>query len=259
VGRLAGKAALITGGASGIGKAAIGVFVEEGARVLVMDVQEEAGRAAAASAKLGGGEAAFVAGDVSRTDDVTRAMAEAKSMFGGLDILFANAGVQLGKTVEETSEEEWDRLMSVNLRGSFLCCKQAIPMMRERGGGSIVITSSVNGMAAEPRLAAYCASKGALIMLARSIALDYGRFGIRANALCPGWVDTPINKEYLDTPENRRFGDSVQPRGRIGTPEEIARVAAFLASDEASFMTGSAVTVDGGIMSVLNGHQFPPS
>jgi NAD(P)-dependent dehydrogenase (short-subunit alcohol dehydrogenase family) len=205
-----------------------------------------------------GGQAAFVRCDVSRASDVRRAVARAVGLFGGLDVLFANAGIQFGKSVTETGEKEWDRLMAVNVKGAFLCCREAIPAMRRRGAGAIVITSSANGFMAEPKLAAYCASKGALIMLAKSVALDYARYRIRANVLCPGWVDTPINAGYLNTPRNRRFGNSVHPRGRLGAPEEIARVAAFLASDEASFMTGAAVPVDGGIMSVLNGHRFDP-
>ena len=254
MGRLDGKVAIITGGASGIGAASVGVFAAEGAKVLSLDVQEELGRKVAEA--VPGDAAAFLKCDVSRAGEVRKAVDEAVRRYGGLDILFANAAVQLGKTVTGTSEEEWDRLMAVNLKGPFLCCQAAIPAMQQRGGGAIVVTSSVNGFMAEPELAAYCSSKGGLIMLVKSLAVDYGRDRIRANAICPGWVDTPINEPYLSTPENRAFGNSVQPRGRIGDPAEIGKVAAFLASDDASFMTGAAVTVDGGVMSVLNGHRF---
>lgn len=256
MGRLDGKVAIITGGASGIGAASVGVFATEGAKVLSLDVQEGPGQRVAADVTARGGVAAFLKCDVSRAADVRRGVDEAVRRFGGLDILFSNAAIQFGKTVTGTSEEEWDRLMAVNLKGPFLCCQAAIPAMQKRGGGAIVVTSSVNGFMAEPELAAYCSSKGGLIMLVKSIAVDYGRDRIRANAICPGWVDTPINEPYLSTPENRAFGNSVQPRGRIGDPAEIGKVAAFLASDDASFMTGAAVTVDGGVMAVLNGHRF---
>ena len=256
MGRLAGKIAIVTGGASGIGAASVGVFAAEGAKVLSLDVQEELGAEVAKAVQAKGGDAVFLKCDVSRSADVGRAVSEAEKRFGGVDVLFANAAIQLGKTVTDTTEAEWDRLMAVNLKGPFLCCQAAIPAMQKRGGGAIVITSSVNGFRAEPELAAYCSSKGGLIMLVKSIAVDYGRDRIRANAICPGWVDTPINEPYFRTPGNREFGNSLQPRGRIGDPEEIGKVAAFLASDDASFMTGAAVTVDGGVMSVLNGHRF---
>jgi len=257
MGRLDGKVAIVTGGASGIGEASAKIFAAEGASVVVADVAGDRGAAVAREIAAKGGKAAFVRCDVTSIADVQKAVDEAERLYGGLDIMFSNAGIQFGKTVTETSEEEWDRLMAVNVKGAFLCCKAAIPAMRRRGGGSILITGSANSFMTEPSLAAYCTSKGALVMLGRSVAVDYAVDRIRVNILLPGWVDTPINKDYLDSPEKRAFGDSVHPRGRIGRPEEIARVAAFVASDEASFMTGAVVPVDGGLLAVLNGHRFP--
>jgi NAD(P)-dependent dehydrogenase (short-subunit alcohol dehydrogenase family) len=261
MGRLDGKVAIVTGGASGIGEAAVRVFAAEGASVIAVDVAEELGQAVVKDVTAKGGKAAFVRCDVSRMTDVQRAVDEAEKRYGGLDIMYANAGIQFGKTVTETSEEEWDRLMEVNVKGAFLCCKAAIPALKRRGGGSILITGSSNSFMTEPKLAAYCTSKGALVMLGKSVAIDYAADRIRSNILLPGWVDTPINKEYLDAPEKRAFGDSLHPCGRIGRPEEIARVAAFIVSDDASFMTGAIVPVDGGLLAVLNGHRFaaPPA
>ena len=248
-GRLAGKVALITGTASGIGAAAVKVFRDEGAEVVAADVADGAAIAVAAGA-------AFVRCDVSRAADCDAAVAEAVKRFGGLDILWSNAGIEVDKILTETTEAEWDRVLDVNLKGTFLLCQAAIPAMRQRGGGAILATASVNGFTTEPKLAAYCASKGGLIMLMKPVAIDYGRDGIRANAICPGWVETAMTTSFLASPENRKWGDGLQPRGKVGRPEEIARVAAFLASADASFVNGAAVTVDGGLMAVLPGHRF---
>jgi len=249
MGRLEGKVALITGTASGIGAAAVKVFTDEGAKVVAADIADGAKVAAAAGA-------AFVRCDVAKAADCRAAVALAESTYGGLDILWSNAGIEIDKILTDTTEEEWDRVLAVNLKGTLIICQAAIPAMRKRGGGAILATASVNGFTTEPKLAAYCASKGGLIMLMRSVAIDYGREGIRANAICPGWVETAMTTSFLASPENRKWGDGLQPRGKVGRPEEIARVAAFLASPEASFMTGAAVTVDGGLMSVLPGHRF---
>jgi meso-butanediol dehydrogenase/(S,S)-butanediol dehydrogenase/diacetyl reductase len=251
VGRLDGKVALITGAASGIGAASVRVFTAEGARVVAADIAD-AGPAAAAA----GGAAVAVRCDVTRAEDCEAAVAEAVRRFGGLDILFANAGVELDKSVMDTTEAEWHRVLSVNLTGVFLCCRAAIPRMRARGGGAIVVTASANSFATEPAKAAYCASKGGLIMLVRSLAIDYGREGIRANAICPGWVETPMTTAFLASPEGRKWGNGLQPRGRVAAPEEVARVAAFLASEDAANVTGAALRVDGGLTAVLNGHRF---
>lgn len=249
MGRLDGKVALITGTASGIGAAAVKVFRDEGAKVVAADIADGASIAAAAGAS-------FIRCDVTKSADCRAAVALAESAYGGLDILWSNAGIEIDKILTDTSEEEWDRVLDVNLKGTFLLCHSAIPAMLKRGGGAILATASVNGFTTEPKLAAYCASKSGQIMLMRSVAIDYGREGIRANAICPGWVDTGMTVKFLADPANRKWGDGLQPRGKVGQPEEIARVAAFIVSPEASFMTGAAVTVDGGLMSVLPGHRF---
>jgi len=256
MGRVDGKVAIVTGAASGIGEASARLFAKEGAAVVVADVQEAKGQAVARAIEQAGGRAVFVRCDVAKAADCECAVAEAVGRFGGLDILHANAGVELDKTLTDTSEEEWDRLHSVNLKGVFLCCRAAIPAMRNRGGGAIVITASVNGMQAEPRLAAYCASKGGAVMLAKSIAVEYARENIRANALCPGWVQTAITESFFADPAAKRHWFGVAPAGRAAMPEEIAPVAVFLASDEARFVTGAAWVVDGGLSSVLPGHRF---
>jgi NAD(P)-dependent dehydrogenase (short-subunit alcohol dehydrogenase family) len=248
---LKGKVALVTGAASGIGKASAIELARAGAMVVFADIAVKAGKAAAAGA---GG--VFVRCDVSKAGDCARAVGFAVRRFGGLDILHANAGIQFGKTVEETTEKEWECLMEVNLKGVFLSCRAAIPAMRKRGGGSIIVTSSVNGMMAEPKLAAYCASKGALIMLVKAMAVDHARDGIRVNALAPGWVETPINTPYLSTAEDRAAASSVQPAGRIARPGEMGKAVAFLASGDASFITGAVLTADGGATACLNGHRF---
>jgi NAD(P)-dependent dehydrogenase (short-subunit alcohol dehydrogenase family) len=251
--RLAGKVAIVTGAASGIGEASARLFAAEGASVVLADVNDAAGKSVAGSI---GASAAYVHADVSRSDECRAMVADAVNRFGGLDILHANAGVEVDKVLTDTTDEDWDRVIGVNLKGVFLSCRAAIPALRQRGGGAIVITASVNGFQTEPKLAAYCASKGGAIMLARSIAIDYAADGIRANALCPGWVGTPMTEAFFADPEKKRHWSGVQPAGRVATPDEIARVAVFLASDDARSVTGSVIVADGGLTSVLNGHRF---
>jgi NAD(P)-dependent dehydrogenase (short-subunit alcohol dehydrogenase family) len=256
MGRVDGKVAIVTGAASGIGEACARLFAKEGAAVVVADVQDAKGQAVAEVIRQAGGRAVFVHCDVARAADCEKAVAEATARFGGLDILHANAGVELDRILTDTTEAEWDRLLGVNLKGVFLSCRAAIPAMKVRGGGSIVITASVNGMQAEPRLAAYCASKGGAVMLAKSIAIDYALDRIRANALCPGWVQTAITESFFADPAQRRHWFGVSPAGHAACPEEIAPAAVFLASDDARFVTGAAWVVDGGLSAVLPGHRF---
>ena len=256
MGRVEGKIAIVTGAASGIGAACAREFAKEGAAVIVADIQEAKGREVAEAIGRTGGRAAFFRTDVSKDADCLAVVREAESRFGGLDILHANAGCEVDKALMDTTEEEWDRVFSVNAKGLFLCCRAAIPSMRKRGGGAIVITASVNGYVTEPKLAAYCASKGAAVMLAKSIAVDYARENIRANALCPGWVQTAITESFLSDPAQRKYWFGVAPAGHAALPEEIAPAAVFLASDEARFMTGSSLMVDGGLSACLNGHRF---
>lgn len=245
---LKGKAAIITGGSSGIGRAAALLFAREGAKVAVVGHQHgREGREVVKAIEEGGGEALYLQADVSREQDIQAMVEEAIRAYGSVDVLFSNAGILLAKSATDTTAEEWDRIMQVNLRSAFLCAKYVVPQMRRQGGGSIVIDSSVNALMAEPDLAAYCASKAALMALTRSLSVDYGKYNIRVNCLCPGWIETPFNAEYFAVPGNREKAAALHALRRVGRPEEVAQAALFLASDMASFITGSALTVDGGL------------
>ena len=193
----------------------------------------------------------FLAADVSLSADVARVFDHCIARFGGLDILVNNAGIQLEKTIEETSEEEWDQLIAVNLKSVFLCARAALAPMRRRGGGSIVNIGSYDGFLADPGLAAYCASKGGVHALSRAIAVDHGRDGIRCNAICPGWIETEMAERYiasLPDPTAARAGlSAIHPLGRTGKPADIANLAVWLASDESGFVTGQQFVVDGGL------------
>jgi len=246
--RLAGKVCIVTGAGSGIGRATAIRFAEEGARVTCVDVNREHVEAVAMEI----GAAAFaVAADVSDAASVKAYTDATVERWDGLHVVFNNAGVNLPGVFHEASDEVIERTIAVNIRGPIYGCRYAIPHMLRGGGGSLINTSSVNGLVAEPFLAIYATSKGAIIMLSKGIALDYAKQGIRCNAIAPGWVDTPVNyahaemlggldKVYADI-------DSFQPIGRPGEPREIANVALFLASDESSFVTGSVVVADGGM------------
>jgi NAD(P)-dependent dehydrogenase (short-subunit alcohol dehydrogenase family) len=250
LGRLDGKVALITGAASGIGKVAAALFAHEGARVVLSDVAEEAGQAAAEEIEGAGGEAAFVRADVSDPADAEAMVAFAIERFGSLTVLYNNAGVVPAddRSVTDTPEATWDQVMAINLLGVFLGCKFGIPAMLESSGGSIVNVASFVALmgAATPQIA-YTASKGGVLAMTREIAVEFARSGIRANALCPGPIETPLLRELLADPERRQRRLVHIPMGRFGRAEEIANAALFLASDESSFMTGSALVVDGGI------------
>jgi NAD(P)-dependent dehydrogenase (short-subunit alcohol dehydrogenase family) len=246
--RLAGKVTIVTGAGSGIGRASAIRFAEEGARVTCVDVQRDAVEATATTI----GEAAVaVVADVSDPAAVSAYTDATVDRWGGLHVVFNNAGVNLPGVFHEVPDDVVDRTLDVNVKGCIYGCRYAIPYMLKAGGGSLINTSSVNGLVAEPFLTVYAASKGAIIMLSKGIALDYAKQGIRCNAIAPGWVDTPVNyahaemlggldKVYADI-------DSFQPIGRPGEPREIANVALFLASDESSFVTGSVLVADGGM------------
>jgi NAD(P)-dependent dehydrogenase (short-subunit alcohol dehydrogenase family) len=246
--RIAGKVCIVTGAGSGIGRATAIRFAEEGARVTCVDVNESSVREVAAGI---GGSAIAVGADVSDAQQVKAYTDATVERWGRLDVVFNNAGVNLPGIFHEASDEVVDRTLAVNVKGPIYGCRYAIPHMLRGGGGSLINTTSVNGLVAEPFLAIYATSKGAIVMLTKGIALDYAKQGIRCNAIAPGWVDTPINYAHAELlgglKEVYATIDSFQPIGRPGEPREIANVALFLASDESSFVTGSVIVADGGM------------
>jgi NAD(P)-dependent dehydrogenase (short-subunit alcohol dehydrogenase family) len=258
-----GKIAVVTGGGSGIGQACAHEFATRHAAVAVVDRDAAAGGKTARELCSQGGSVEFFLADLSRRAEVERLIREIVSKFGGIDILVNNAGIQRYGTVTSLSEEEWDEVMDVNLKSAFLMSKYAIPEMIKRGGGAIVITGSVQSVTAQRNSAHYVVSKHGLLGLTRSIALDYAKQNIRANCVLPGAIDTPMLRwaASLDpSPEKvLEACDRLHALGRRGKPEEVARVIVFLASDLASFMTGSAVTVEGGLLVPAGGMAFQES
>jgi NAD(P)-dependent dehydrogenase (short-subunit alcohol dehydrogenase family) len=250
MGALRGRRALITGGASGIGRATALLFAREGAAVSVVDLDQAGGQTVAQAIVDGGGRAIFLGCDVSLAADCQRAVQETVDELGGLDILFNNAGIIRRATVVETTEAEWDRVMAVNVKSIFLLSKYAIPFMAQAGGGVIINTASGWGLVGGRRAAAYCASKGAVVLLTKAMALDHGEQNIRVNCICPGDTDTPMLRDeaaQLGEPDARFLAEAAQrPLQRIGRPEDVAQAALYLASDVSSFVTGTALVVDGG-------------
>jgi NAD(P)-dependent dehydrogenase (short-subunit alcohol dehydrogenase family) len=248
--RLKNKVALITGGTSGIGAATAILFAQEGAKVAVTGRHEQRGHAVTAQILEAGGEAIFLRTDVRKADQCRRAVDETTYAFERLDVLFNNAGVFYPHSALDCTEEEWDLQIDINLKGTFLMSKFALPGMIARGSGVIINNSSGWGIVGGDAAVAYCASKGGVVLLTKAMAIDHGRQGIRVNCICPGDVDTPM------LPEDARMrgqkweeylaGCNNRPLGRIGTSEEIAKAALFLASDDSSFMTGATLVVDGG-------------
>ena len=251
-GRLGEKVALITGGARGIGFETARAFAAEGARVVLVDLDETEGAAAAERLREDGAEALFVEADVSKAADCERMIAAAERSFGALNVLFNNAGISHidDGDAESTEEAVFDLTMNVNLKGVFLGCKYGIPALRRAGGGSVINTASFVALlgAATPQLA-YTASKGGVLALSRELAVIHAREGIRVNALCPGPLRTELLMKYLDTEEKRQRRLVHVPMGRFGEAREIAQAVVFLASDESSFVTGASFVVDGGITS----------
>ena len=247
--RLKGKVVLITGGGMGMGRECAVLFAEEGARVVVGDIDAKAADEAVAAVKGIGGEALAVVGDVAVEQDVERMVAEGVRRFGALHVLHNNAGVlwkDRDRSVLETDERWWDRVMGINLKSVFWVTKHGIPHLQRAGGGSIILMGSVSALAGFTRAQdAYTAAKGALISLGKSLAIQFAKDNIRCNVIHPGIVDTPLQAPYL-TPEIRKEFETGIPLGRIARPREIANVALFLASDESSFMTGAELVVDGG-------------
>lgn len=248
--RLVDKVAVITGAGSGIGRVAARLFADEGASVVVADIDADQAGEAAAEIVASGGTAVPVGVDVSDEREVADMVGVAVGRFGGLHVLFNNAGVFPADDggILDTPPDTWQRVMDVNLKGVWLGCRAAVPAMLASGGGSIVnVASFVALMGAATAQIAYTASKGGVLALTRELAVEYARSGIRANSLCPGPIETPLLSELLADPERRNRRLVHIPIGRFGRPEEIARAALFLASDESSFVTGSALVVDGGI------------
>ena len=251
LGRVAGLVAIVTGAGSGIGQASAVRLAEEGAIVVCADINESAAKATADSITSTGARAIAAGIDISDSTACSALVDQTVTDFGSIDILVNNAGVNLPGVFHEVSNETIDRTLNVNVKGAMYLTRASIPYMLKKGNGSIVNMSSVNGLVSEPYLSVYSASKGAIVMFTRGIALDYAKQGIRCNAICPGWVDTPINHAHakmlggLD--HVYKTIDSFQPIGRPGTSREIANLVLFLASDESSFMTGSIVSADGGM------------
>jgi NAD(P)-dependent dehydrogenase (short-subunit alcohol dehydrogenase family) len=248
--RLEGKVALITGGTSGIGQATAIRFAEEGAAVAITGRNVERGEQVVSEIAANSGDAVFIRSDVCIADDCRQAVAQTLERFGKIDVLFNNAGVFHPKTVPECTEEEWDETIDSSLKGAFLMSKYALPSMIERGSGSIIHTSSGWGIQGGDKAAAYCAAKGGLIVMAKAMAIDHGPDGIRVNCVCPGDVLTPMLPDDAAKRgmswDDYAVGAANRPLGRIGTAEDIANAVLYLASDEASFVTGEALVVDGG-------------
>ena len=247
---LTGKKAIVTGGAAGIGRATAILLAEAGAAVTIMDLDEPGGESVVRQIVNAGGKAMFVRGDVSQAEDCRNAVQETIDAWGSLDILFNNAGIIRRATVTELSEEDWDRVMAVNVRSVFLMCKYAIPFMEQAGGGAVINNASGWGLTGGARAVVYCASKGAVVNMTRAMAVDYGSKNIRVNCIAPGDTDTAMLRNeanQLGEPEAAFLKDSAsRPLGRIARPEEIASAVLFLASEAASFITGAILPVDGG-------------
>ncbi|HEX3527249.1 MAG TPA: glucose 1-dehydrogenase [Thermoanaerobaculia bacterium] len=248
--RLDNKVALITGAGSGIGRESALLFAREGARIVVVDVNDKAGEAVAEEIRKAGGQAVYAHADVSKSSEAEAMIRAAETSFGRLDVLFNNAGISHPKDDDAiaTEEDVWDLTMNINLKGVFLGCKHGIPALRRAGGGSIINTASFVALlgAATPQLA-YTASKGGVLAMTRELAVIHARENIRVNALCPGPLHTELLMKYLDTEEKRQRRLVHIPMGRFGEAQEIARAALFLASDESSFTTGATFLADGGI------------
>ncbi len=250
-GRLSGKVALITGGGTGIGRAMALAFAREGAKVALAARRKDKLQQVADEITSSGGAALPLECDVTLAADAERAVRETVERFGALHVLVNNAGALSNATVETISEEDWDRVMRVNIKGPFLMSRAALPAMRRAGGGSIINTGSILGIVAMKSRAAYCTSKGGVVMLTKAMAVDHAHENIRVNCICPSLVETEMVKAlFPDSPEGRAMRDarlSGIPLGRMGQPQDVAELAVYLASDESSWLTGVAIPLDGGL------------
>jgi NAD(P)-dependent dehydrogenase (short-subunit alcohol dehydrogenase family) len=246
-----GKGVIVTGGASGIGKATAERFLEEGAKVAIIDVSVESGEAALKELKKKGFRPLLFVGDITKSSDVKKMVREARAKLGRVDILFNNAGILVEGTVEDVTEKDWDRIMAVNVKGVFLMSKEVVPIMLKQRKGVIVNNASCSGLVGDRNAIAYNTSKGAVVLMTKCLALDYAKKNIRVNCVCPGEIDTPMFRQEarsrkMPVEEYRKELCEYHPIGRLGVPSEVANAVLFLASDQASFITGAAFSVDGG-------------
>jgi NAD(P)-dependent dehydrogenase (short-subunit alcohol dehydrogenase family) len=254
-GKLSGRVAVITGAGSGIGRAAAGLFAREGAEVALVDLNAQAAKDATEEITAAGGRALAVGADVADAAQVDLAFRQISGEFGRVDVLYNNAGVNSAGSVVDASDEDWDRCFAVNAKGTFLCSRAAGRLMVAAGSGSIINQGSVAALVGIANFASYCASKGAVVALTRSMSVDLAPRNVRVNAICPGTVYTPLMEPMLrargngDLAAGLAMTTAKYPIGRLGTPDEIAAVALFLASDDSSFLTGSVITADGGMTS----------
>lgn len=258
-----GKIVLVTGGAKGIGRGIALQFASSGARVAVIDVDTKSGEKTVAEASQTCPQAIFVEANLGEAEECYRATHAVATQFGGIDVLINNVGIQSlesYRTVEETSEQLWDQIMAVNLKSHFLMAKYCIPEMRKRGGGVIINVASIQGLQSQPKVPAYAASKGGLLSLTRQMSIDYAKERIRVLAVNPGTIETPLVYDAAaatgDSQGALKTWATNQPLGRLGQPDDIGKAVVFLASDQASFMTGEYICVDGGVMAI--GTWAPP-
>ena len=249
--RLEGKIAIITGVAAGIGRVSAELFAQHGAHVVGVDINDAEGSSLAKKIQESGNSMTFVNVDVAKLNELVKLFEVLKEL-GGVDILFNNAGVEISKGMMETTEEDWERSININLKSVFFCSKLAIQQMKDKGSGVIINNSSVAGLVGSFS-PAYSAAKGGIIALTKALAADFGQFNIRVNCICPGAIETPMLERVIefqgDPPEVRTMRQKNYPMGRFGTPDEIAQTALFLASDDSSFITGATIVVDGGFTS----------